>query len=202
MAEADIRPFDRAEQRRLKMDKLLQVAASCFNEKGFSGTALKDVAQRLGLTDAALYYYVRNKEELVYACYSRAADVGADAMTRARAAGGRGLDQAERYLRYHIRALTGPEGPIAIMSEIPVLAAAHKAEILQRSRAHSRGFELILETGISDGSISPCDVRMTGNAVMSTINWLPKWFRGSDPELRQQVEDSYVALLIDGLALR
>jgi len=34
-------------------------------------SGLKDVANILGLTDAALYYYVRNKEELVYLCYVR-----------------------------------------------------------------------------------------------------------------------------------
>ena len=47
-------------------DRVLKAAATCFNHKGFSGTSLKDVSKHLNLTDAALYYYVRNKEELVY----------------------------------------------------------------------------------------------------------------------------------------
>ena len=67
----------------LKRDRLLRAAAECFNKKGYSGTSLKDVADILNLTDAALYYYVRNKEELVYLCYVRAADVGREAMERA-----------------------------------------------------------------------------------------------------------------------
>ncbi len=53
----------------LQRDRMLKAAASCFNQKGYSGTSLKDVARHLGLTDAALYYYVKNKEELVYQCY-------------------------------------------------------------------------------------------------------------------------------------
>ena len=32
--------------------------------------------------------------------------------------------------------------------------------------------------GIEDGSIINCDVRMTGNAIMGAINWIPKWFHG------------------------
>jgi AcrR family transcriptional regulator len=47
----------------LQRGRMLKAAAACFNEKGYSGTSLKDVANHLGLTDAALYYYVRNKEE-------------------------------------------------------------------------------------------------------------------------------------------
>ena len=48
----------------VQRDRLLAAAAHCFNHKGYSGTSLKDVADKLDLTDAALYYYVRNKEEL------------------------------------------------------------------------------------------------------------------------------------------
>ncbi|HEX2138711.1 MAG TPA: helix-turn-helix domain-containing protein, partial [Woeseiaceae bacterium] len=55
----------------LQRHRVLKAAAACFNHKGYSGTSLKDVADHLGLTDAALYYYVKNKEELVYQCYLR-----------------------------------------------------------------------------------------------------------------------------------
>ena len=83
-------------------DRVLKAAAHCFNQKGYSGTSLKNVADMLGLTDPALYYYVKNKEELVYLCYVRAADVGREALDRAVAEGGSGLEQVQLYLRYHI----------------------------------------------------------------------------------------------------
>ena len=159
-------------------DRVLKAAAHCFNRKGYSGTSLKDVANMLGLTDPALYYYVRNKEELVYLCYVRAADVGREAMERAIAEGGSGLEQAQRYLRYHIEIMVGDRGPIAIMSEIPSLKPEHREEVLELSRQHSKKFEAILDSGIDDGSITACDVRMTGNAIMGSINWIPKWFHG------------------------
>jgi len=161
-------------------DRILKAAANCFNRKGYSGTSLKDVANMLGLTDPALYYYVKNKEELVYLCYVRAADVGREAMQRAVAEGGTGLEKARRYLRYHIEIMVGEHGPIAIMSEIPSLKPEHRDEVLELSRQHSKNFEDILEAGIADGSIEACDVRMTGNAIMGSINWIPKWFHGGE----------------------
>jgi TetR/AcrR family transcriptional regulator len=184
---------------KLQKDRMLRAAARCFNEKGYSGSSLKDVAAILGLTDAALYYYVRNKEELVYLCYLRAGDVGREAMDRAIAEGSNGLDTVRRYLRYHVAAMTGDEGPLAIMSEIPSLQPAHRDRILDISRRHSARFEALLELGIDDGSIAPCDVRMTGNAIMGALNWVPKWFRG-DADIAAQVVAEFPQILSAGLA--
>jgi len=159
-------------------ERILKAAARCFNEKGYSGTSLKDVSRHLGLTDAALYYYVRSKEELVYRCYLRAAELGREALERALSDGATGFDQARLYIGYHVDIMVGERGPVAIMSEIPSLNSAHRRDVLERSRRHSLAFEEIIARGIADGSIAPCDVRMTGNAIMGAINWIPKWFHG------------------------
>jgi AcrR family transcriptional regulator len=182
----------------LKRDRMLRAAARCFNLKGFSGTSLKDVADILGLTDAALYYYVRNKEELVYLCYVRAADVGREALQRAIDEGGCGLDTVERYLRYHIAVMVGERGPVAIMSEIPSLKPEHRDDVLELSRDHGAAFEALLERGIQDGSIAPCDVRMTGNAIMGSLNWIPKWFHG-DANMADKVLAEFPQILSRGL---
>jgi len=179
--------------------RMLKAAATCFNEKGFSGTSLKDVSRQLGLTDAALYYYVRNKEELVYQCYLRAAELGREAMERAATEGSTGFEQAYLYVKYHVEIMVGEQGPVAIMSEIPSLSRAHRNEILEVSRQHSTNFEEILARGIEDGSINPCDVRMTGNAIMGSINWIPKWFHGKSTMARE-IRNEFPGILTRGLA--
>ena len=182
----------------LQKDRMLRAAAQCFNEKGYSGSSLKDVANILGLTDAALYYYVKNKEELVYLCYVRAGDVGRESLDRAIDEGRNGLDTVTLYIRYHLEAMTGERGPVAILSEIPSLKPEHRDEVLKISRQHSTRFESVLERGIEDGSISPCDVRMTGNAIMGALNWVPKWFHG-DAEVAENVVMEFPKILGAGL---
>ncbi len=182
----------------LQKDRMLRAAAQCFNEKGYSGSSLKDVANILGLTDAALYYYVRNKEELVYLCYVRAAAVGREAMKQAMDEGRNGMDTVLRYLRYHIEIMVGDRGPVAIMSEIPSLKTAHRDEVLELSRQHSVQFEEVLIAGIEDGSIASCDVRMTGNAIMGSINWIPKWYHG-DAAMGDMIAAEFPVILTKGL---
>jgi TetR/AcrR family transcriptional regulator, cholesterol catabolism regulator len=184
---------------KLQRDRVLKAAAACFNQKGYRGTSLKDVSKLLNLTDAALYYYVRNKEELVFLCYQRAADLGREAMQRGIQEGGDGLEQARLYIRYHVEIMVGDKGPVAIMSEIPSLKRAHRNRILEVSRKHSMGFEAILATGVADGSIRECDVRMTGNAIMGAINWIPKWYHG-DAKTAKNILSEFPGILTAGLA--
>ena len=179
-------------------DRILKAAARCFNEKGYSGTSLKDVARHLGLTDAALYYYVKNKEELVFQCYLRAAELGREALDRATADGETGLGKALLYLQYHVEIMVGERGPVAIMSEVPSLSRNHRNRILEVSRQHSAAFESLLETGIADGSIETCDVRMTGNAIMGSINWIPKWYHGN-PSMATTIVSEFPKILTRGL---
>ena len=183
----------------LQKSRMLRAAAQCFNEKGYSGSALRDVADVLGLTDAALYYYVRNKEELVYLCYVRAAELGREAMDAALREDGDSLRQVRAYLERHIEMMVGDRGPIAIMSEIPSLRPEHREEILSLSREHSRRFEAMLDAGVQDGSIRPVDIRMTGNAIMGSINWIPKWYR-SDAMLGERLVAEFPLVLTRGLS--
>jgi AcrR family transcriptional regulator len=190
-----------AEETRFQLQKarMLRAAAQCFNRKGYSGTSLRDVADVLGLTDAALYYYVRNKEELVYLCYVRAADLGREALDRASTEGQNGMEVMLRYFRYHIEMMVGERGPIAIMSEVPSLEPLHREEVLELSRLHSANFEAVLEAGIRDGSIEKCNVRMTGNAIMGSLNWIPKWYHGDADQGRILVAE-FPEILARGLS--
>ena len=117
---------------------------------------------------------------------------------RARIDGQSGLEQARLYLRYHLEIIVGEQGPVAIMSEIPSLKRSHRNEVLAISRHHSASFEVFLTAGIADGSIADCDVRMTGNAIMCSINWVPKWYHGNR-KMAKNIVAEFPVILTRGL---
>lgn len=194
--------FDRAEQRRLKRDKLLKVAAECFNEKGFSGTSLKDVAKSLGITDAALYYYVKNKEELVFLCYVRALDLGEAALERAINEAGTPLEQFELFLRYQIDEVCGEDGPVAIMSEISALSPEHRELVLRRATAHSKRITRIITAGIKDGTMASPNPIASCDAILGALNWIPKWYRPNSDLTSEEISDAFVYTFTRGLKIR
>jgi AcrR family transcriptional regulator len=45
--------------------RLRQLALQLFAEQGYEATSLREIAERLGVTKAALYYYFKSKEDIV-----------------------------------------------------------------------------------------------------------------------------------------
>jgi AcrR family transcriptional regulator len=48
-------------------ERIKQVAIELFTEQGYEQTSLREIAERLGVTKAALYYHFKSKEEIVSA---------------------------------------------------------------------------------------------------------------------------------------
>jgi AcrR family transcriptional regulator len=45
--------------------RIQQVAVELFTEHGYEGTSLREIAERLDVTKAALYYHFRSKEDII-----------------------------------------------------------------------------------------------------------------------------------------
>ena len=52
-------------------DAILDTSAKLFSQQGFTGVSIRDIAQACGLTNAALYYHFKNKEDLFLAMLQR-----------------------------------------------------------------------------------------------------------------------------------
>src|SRR5690242_18319777 len=102
------------------MDKLLDAAAAEFNASGVSGASLSQIARRVGLTRAAIYYYVESREELAFRCYRRQCAATAADLAEARKAAN-GLARVHAFIE---RTLEPSRAPAVFLSEIACLAPA------------------------------------------------------------------------------
>jgi AcrR family transcriptional regulator len=56
---------DRHDRGRHTRSRLRELALQLFAEQGYEKTSLREIAERLGVTKAALYYYFKSKEDIV-----------------------------------------------------------------------------------------------------------------------------------------
>ncbi len=62
--------------------RILDVALDLFIEQGFDGTSLRQIAEELGVTKAALYYHFRSKDDILLALHMRLHEFGKLALER------------------------------------------------------------------------------------------------------------------------
>src|ERR1051325_12028534 len=60
---------ERVREREVKREAVIRAAAHAFNRKGYHNTSLDDIAAALEVTKPTVYYYVTNKEQLLFECF-------------------------------------------------------------------------------------------------------------------------------------
>jgi AcrR family transcriptional regulator len=63
-------------------DRILDVALDLFTEQGFDGTSLREIAERLNVTKAALYYHFESKDDILLALHMRLHEFGREALLK------------------------------------------------------------------------------------------------------------------------
>ena len=184
-------------QAQLKKDAVLAEAAALFNQKGYYATSLTEVAERLGFTKTALYYYVKNKNDLLYQTYTRSLDEIQQATADAESNGTTGLDKLCQYVQS--KSFVHPE-PSALLNEVDAIQdSRRRTELRRRLRGANKRIATWIEQGVEDGSIGPCDPDLAGRFVMGAFNWMPRWIAGSGKSI-DEVTEYFVTLLCKTLA--
>jgi hypothetical protein len=65
-----------------------------------------------------------------------------------------------------------------------------------------QGIRRLLKDGVKDGSIAPCDVKMTAFALAGALNWIPHWYREKQAMSAEQIADAFVTIFEEGLRPR
>lgn len=194
--------FDREAQFAAKRRALLQQAGIVFGQRGFGNTSLEEIAQNLNITKAALYYYFKNKHEILYECYAASFDLADDALERALQEGSAPSAQMRLFVRnYTLAGLTELHQTMALR-DIDVLTAEHRAIIDGRRTTLHRRLRAIIDAGIADGTMAPCDSRVLVMAMVGAISWLFRAFDGHGELSAQQMADQLVEIMANGFIAR
>ena len=187
-------------RRELVENEIYEHAIRLFAERGFAGTSLQDIADALGVTRPALYYYVKSKDELLA---KLAADVaGGSAAQITELARRPDLDAAGK-LREIVRltalrqATQSERFRLLIRSEAELPAELSDAYDTSR-RAVLRAVTGVIEEGIRAGRFRPVDARIAALGVIGMWNWVAWWFRpdrDSADAVADQLADMAIAAL-------
>jgi len=176
------RPSNRSRQ-----EELLDEAARQLNARGVSLTSLTDIADRLQVSRAELYYYVDDREDLVFKVYRRSLEILARHLGEAARSGRQALDVVDTFIS---STLNRKEPELASLSEIGLLRGPERETVLALYEGVVARLASVLETGAKAEEVRPCDFEVAARCIISVIHWIPlaaRWDVAGNVDSEQRI---------------
>ena len=182
--------------------EILRASAGAFRKRGFDGAGMREIAAAVEMTPGNLYYYFRNKEEILYFCQ----DYSLDRLLKiAKAIRSNRLPAPAKLHQLIVEQMK------CMLDELHGSAAhiefhALSEPLLRKIIAKRNQYEAILRGFLTDGIrqrlFRPCDEKMVSLAILGAINWSVRWYRPEGPQPPEMIGESFADFLIHGLMQR
>lgn len=186
----------------VKRDAVIRVAARAFRDHGFHNTSLDHIAAALEVTKPTIYYYVTNKEQLLFECFVAGLEPIRAALREVKQSRAPALERLNTVLRQYAQAVASEFGWCMVRAEHQDLNPSMSAQVRALKVEIDQGIRRLLREGVRDGSIQPCDIKMTAFAIAGALNWIAHWYREEQAMTPAQIADAFVTVFGEGLRPR
>ena len=193
---------ERLRDRALKREAVIRAAAREFNHKGYHNTSLDDIAARLEVTKPTVYYYVTSKEQLLFQCFVAGVEQIRAAFRDVRHLEVPARERLNAVLRHYGEAVASEFGWCMVRAEDQDLSPAMSRHIKALKSEIDHGIRRLIREGVQDGSIQPCDPKMTAFALAGALNWIAHWYREDRSLTGAQIAEAFVTIFEGGLRPR
>jgi AcrR family transcriptional regulator len=177
---------------------VLATSVEVFNERGFDGTSIEDLARRLSISKSAIYHHVESKDALLGLALDHALTGLEEVAETVRSLDGPAIDRLQRLLRDSVAVLVERLPYVTLLVRVRGNSDVERQALARRRRLDRLAAELVKEAA-GDGDVRPdIDPAVTARLLFGMVNSLTEWLkpgRNSAGELA----DVVAAVAFDGL---
>ena len=184
------------------LESVLAVAVEVFNERGYDGTSMRELSERLGIAKSAIYHHVTGKEELLRLALDRALTGLSAVADRARVLPAPAIERLEYLVRGSVEVLEAESPYVTLLLRVRGNTTVERAA-LDRRRAFDRFVADLVGAAQRDGDIDPDrDALITARLLFGLVNSIVEWYRPTRRAGAQPLADAVCAMAFDGLRVR
>jgi len=189
-------------QQELKRRAVLNVAAHQFSKIGYKKTSLDDIAAKLALTKPSLYYYAKNKEDILLQCAFVSLEGVEACFEAANAETGNGLQRLRIFFRRYAELVVSDFGSALMREARRNLTGRRQQNLRQTLLDGQKLLEGIIARGVEDGSIRNCSQKRIAQLLFSAFNQMPEWFNRDGPASPEGIADQMMDIFFEGIAVK
>ena len=182
-----------------KKREILDAASRVFRRKGLHASGMRDIAAELGMAVGNLYYYFKDKGELLAFVQEEALAGLLDLADRARATGLRADAQLLLLIEGHVVLLNETTPGSLAHLEVEALGELWREAIQERRDAYERSVREVVEAGMASGVFRRSDAKVAALALLGAANWTVKWFRPGGGKSAGEIGRECAEILVRGL---
>lgn len=191
---------ERSENFEAKRMEILRRSAIIFADQGYRETSVNTLAEKLGVSKPVLYYYAKNKNDLLHQCCLIAHNQLKQAIDSAAESYLTGLGKIRHFFVTYAKIMASDFGRCYVLIDVRALPPGLREQELRSRRAIEQAVKHMLIEGQSDGSIRQCDPAFTARAMFGAFNGIPRWFRASGRSDISDIVDLYLDTFMFGIA--
>jgi AcrR family transcriptional regulator len=181
--------------------QILQSAAAAFRKLGYHGATMQRIAAALRMEKGNLYYYFRNKEEILFACHQYSLDRIIDLLDEIARSDQAPDEKLRTLIVTLVHTILDELHGTSLFIDLEALTPSHLKTIIGRRDRVDRGMRRIIADGVAAGDFSrrDSDVKLLSFAILGAVNWIPRWFKENGPSSSEQIADRFADYLVGGL---
>jgi TetR/AcrR family transcriptional regulator, cholesterol catabolism regulator len=182
-----------------RRQQIIEVSTELFRERGYHVTSLEDIAERIGFTKPAIYYYFKSKEDILFAIVEEIVDEAYERIASIAAGPGPCVERLRALLVANTEAvLTNRDANAVFYNERGLLSTNRERMMRAREREYTRLVRDLYTEGVEQGELFDVDPSVATATLLGASIWTYRWVNPtgslSIPEVAEMVAD----LLLNG----
>jgi AcrR family transcriptional regulator len=180
---------------------IVDAAAVVFQKKGYEAATTADIAEAVGMLKGSLYYYIRKKEDLLFAVIQDVHEAFLVNHVYCRRIEGDVLTRMRAFIEGHVAVNAREAVRSAVFyRDFHALSPDRQAVIISERDRYDQFLRELIREGQEDGTFCPdLDPKVTSIGVLAMMNHVFEWYRPDGPLTPEEVGQRYADLLLGGL---
>lgn len=181
------------------LESLLLVAVKLFNERGYDGTSMEDLARKLGITKSAIYYHVPSKDELLRLAVDRALDGLFAVVAEVDDVPGRAIDRLEHVLRGSVAVLVRQLPFVTLLLRVRGNTKVERTALARRREFDHLITDLVKQAEAEGDVREGLDPATVARLLFGMVNSLTEWYRPRRGSDHTELADTVCHMAFDGI---
>jgi AcrR family transcriptional regulator len=183
--------------------EILAEATGLFVVHGYHGLSMRQIAEAVGVTKAALYYHFKDKETLFLAILVTYLEKVEELIHQVQAEGDTCRERIRLLVQHILRQPAEQRAVIRLASQeiVQVSAAARQAFRVTYHKEFIDIIQAMMEAGIASGELRPMDPHLATWTLLGMIHPYLYPADSDDVELSDEAIEQMVTIYLDGVAM-